>query len=95
MSRMTDHTSTEKIGGDSIVCFVVFQVVAENCYDSLATPLGTLRVKPILCHMLSSTVIRMFNLSIVSFGVDIMHKFCDSCMFLLHSIMCCHFCFEL
>ena len=38
---MTDHTRTEKIGGDSIVCFVVIQVVAGNRYDSLATPLGT------------------------------------------------------
>ena len=33
MFRVTDHTRTEKIGGDSIVCFVVFQVVAGNRYD--------------------------------------------------------------
>ena len=38
---MTDHTRTEKIGGDSIFIFVVIQVVAETRYDSLATPLGT------------------------------------------------------
>ena len=30
---MTDHTRTEKIGGDSIFMFVVIQVVAGNCYD--------------------------------------------------------------
>ena len=32
---MTDHTRTEKIGGDSIFIFVVFQVVAGNRYDSI------------------------------------------------------------
>ena len=31
---MTDHTRTEKIGGDSIFMFVVIQVVAENRYDN-------------------------------------------------------------
>ena len=31
---MTDHTCTEKIGGDSIFIFVVIPVVAENRYDS-------------------------------------------------------------
>ena len=33
MSRVTDHTRTEKIGGDSIFMFVVIQVVAGNRYD--------------------------------------------------------------
>ena len=35
MSRVTDHTRTEKIGGDSIV-FILWsiQVVAENRYDN-------------------------------------------------------------
>ena len=33
---MTDHTRTEKIGGDSILIFVVIQVVAGNCYDNKA-----------------------------------------------------------
>ena len=33
---MTDHTRIEKIGDDSIVLFLVFQVVAGNRYDSLA-----------------------------------------------------------
>ena len=42
MSRVTDHTRTEKIGGDSIIIFVVIQVVAGNRYDSLATPLGSI-----------------------------------------------------
>ena len=64
MSRVTDHTRTEKIGGDSIFMFVVNQVVAGNRYDSLATLLGTERVRPILSHMLSSMVFRMFNLSV-------------------------------
>ena len=31
---MTDHTRTEKIGGDSILCFVVILVVAGNRYDN-------------------------------------------------------------
>ena len=31
---MTDHTRTEKIGGDSIFNFVVNQVVAGNRYDN-------------------------------------------------------------
>ena len=34
MSRVTDHTRTEKIGGDSIFIFVVNQVVAGNRYDN-------------------------------------------------------------
>ena len=63
MSQVTDHTCTEKIGGDSIFMFVVLQVVAGNRYDSLATPLGTKRVRPISSHMLS----RMLNLSVVYF----------------------------
>ena len=53
MSRVTDHTRTEKIGSDSILFLVVILVVAGNRYDSLATPLGTMRVRPILSHMLS------------------------------------------
>ena len=44
---MTDHTRTEKIGGDSIFMFVVNQVVTGNRYDSLATPLGSKRVEPL------------------------------------------------
>ena len=47
--------------------FVVFQVVAGNRYDSLATPLGNQRVRPILSHMLSSMLFRMLNLSIFDF----------------------------
>ena len=30
MPRVTDHTRTEKIGGDSIIIFVVFQVERET-----------------------------------------------------------------
>ena len=67
MPRVTDHTRTEKIGGDSIN-FCGLPSRAGNRYDSLVTPLGTvLRVDPILCHMLSSIVIRMFNLSLCLF----------------------------
>ena len=50
---MTDHIRTEKIGGDSVIIFVVFQVVAGNCYDSLATPLGTSELGQFLSHVLS------------------------------------------
>ena len=64
---MTDHTCTEKIGGDSIFMFVVIQVVAGNRYDSLATPLGTKRVRPISSHMLSSMLFSMLNLSVLYF----------------------------
>ena len=35
MSRVTDHTRTEKIGGDSILFLVVHQVVAGNGYDKV------------------------------------------------------------
>ena len=34
MSRVTDHTRTKKIGGDSILFLVVIQVVAGNRYDN-------------------------------------------------------------
>ena len=40
-SRMTDHTRTKKIGGDSIY-FCGHPSRTGNRYDSLATPLGTL-----------------------------------------------------
>ena len=33
-TRVTDHTRTEKIGGDSILFLVVLQVVAGNRYDN-------------------------------------------------------------
>ena len=58
--------------------FVVIEVIAGNRYDSLATPLGRLRVRPMLSRMLSFIVFRMLNLSIVSFDVVIMHKFCGA-----------------
>ena len=67
MPRVTDHTRTEKIGGDSILIFVVIQVVAGNRYDSLATPLGNKRVRPISSHMLSSMLFTMLNLSVLYF----------------------------
>ena len=35
MPRVTDHTRTEKIGGDSIFIFVVYQIVAGNRYDNI------------------------------------------------------------
>ena len=41
MSRVTDHTRTEKIGGDFIL-FCGHPSLAGNRYNSLATPLGTL-----------------------------------------------------
>ena len=34
MFRVTNHTRTEKIGGDSILFLVILQVVAENRYDT-------------------------------------------------------------
>ena len=34
MSRVTDNTRTEKIGGDSIFIFVVNQVVQGSRYDT-------------------------------------------------------------
>ena len=41
--------------------------MAGNRYDSLATPLGNKRVRPILSHMLSSMLFRMLNLSVFDF----------------------------
>ena len=46
---------------------MVFQVVAGNRYDSLATPLGTKRVRPISSHMLSFMLFSMLNLSVLHF----------------------------
>ena len=69
---MTDHTRTEKIGGDSIM-FVVIQVVAGDRYDSLATPLGIERVRPLLSHMLSSMFLCMLNLSVFIFVMYLCH----------------------
>ena len=63
---MTDHTRTEKIGGDSIT-FCGHPSRAGNRYDSLATPLGTKRVRPISSHMLSSMLFSMLNLSFLYF----------------------------
>ena len=59
MPRVTDHTRTEKIGGDSIFCFVVFQVERETVMTAWRLHWGLLRVSPILCHMLSSIEICM------------------------------------
>ena len=76
---MTEHTCTEKIGGDSID-FCGLPSRAGNCYDSLATPLGIAFRKSdqYFCHMLYSFVIRMLSLSFVSTCVVIMHIFlCD------------------
>ena len=92
---MTDHTRTEKIGDDSILIFVVIQVERETVMTAWRLHWGYLRVRPILCHMLSSIVIRMFNISIVSLCVVIMHNFVVHVLFLLHSIMCCHLRFGL
>ena len=64
MSRVIDHTRTEKVGGDSIFMFVVNQIMAGNRYDSLETLLGTKRVRLILSHMLFSILFRMLNLSV-------------------------------
>ena len=59
---------------------------AGNRYDSLATPLGTWRVRPVFCHMLSSFVIHMLNLSVVFICVVIMHH---SVICLWHFILLC------
>ena len=63
---MTDHTRTEKIDGDSILILAVLQAMAGNRYDSLATPLGTLRELGqyrVICCL--SFVICMLSLSVV------------------------------
>ena len=92
---MTDHTRTKKIGGDFIYFCGHPKSWRETVMIAWRLHWGLLRVRPILCHMLSSIVIRMFNLSTVSICIVIMHKFCGTCMFLLHSIMCCHLRFGL
>ena len=68
---MTDHTRTEKIGGDSILFLVVFQVVAGNRYDK---DLGFLNIK--------SFKSKQYNLQAKGFGfhgsliADILNIFC-------------------
>ena len=64
MSRVTDHTRTEKIGGDSILIFVVNQVERETVMTAWRLRWGLKRVRPILSHMLSSMLFRMLNLSV-------------------------------
>ena len=44
MPRMTDHTRTEKIGGDSIVLFVVIQVERETVMTARKTQLNGLEL---------------------------------------------------
>ena len=61
--------------------------MAGNRYDNSATSLGILKVRPILCHMLSFIIFRMLNLSIVSFDVVIMHKFCGARVVFTFNIM--------
>ena len=60
---MTNHTRTEKIGGDYIL-FYGHPSLAGNRYDSLATPLGNYRVGPIFRDVLSSILFHMHDLSV-------------------------------
>ena len=49
MSRVTDHTRTEKIDGDSILFLVVFQVIAGNRYDiTFRTHKGKITIFPFI-----------------------------------------------
>ena len=72
MPRVIDHTRTEKIGGDSIN-FCGLPSRAGNRYDSLATPLGNKRVRPLLSHMLSSMFLCMLNFSVFIFVMYLCH----------------------
>ena len=83
---MTDHTCTEKIGGDSII-FMVIQVQRKIVMTTLVTLLGTYRVRPIFSHILSSIVICMLNLSTMVICVIIMHIFCDLIMASLYYVL--------
>ena len=93
---MTDHTRTEKIGGNSIY-FCGHSSRAGNRYDSLATPLGTLESQTNILSYVVFVVFRMLNLSVVSICVVIMHIFCDLFMAFSYyvSIMWCHLWFDL
>ena len=71
---MTDHTRTEKIGGDSNY-FCDHPSRVGNCYDSLATPLGNKRVRPISSHMLSFILLRILNLSVSHFCDEFVASF--------------------
>ena len=71
---MTDHTRTEKIDGDSIY-FCGHLSRAENHYDSLATPLGTLESQTNVLSYVIFVIFRMLNLSVVSIWAVIMHIF--------------------
>ena len=52
--------------------------MAGNRYDSLATPLGVKRVRPIPNHMLSLILFFACLIYRLSFDVVIMHKFCGA-----------------
>ena len=69
---MTDYTRTEKIGGDSIL-FCGHPSRAGNRYDSLATPLETLKSQTNILSYVVFVIFRMLSLSIVFICVVIMH----------------------
>ena len=60
---MTDHTRTEKIGGDSIFIFVVFQVKRETVMTAWQFRWGLRGSSHLIRHMLSLMLLRMLNLS--------------------------------
>ena len=75
---MTDYTRTKKIGGDSIVLFVVIQVVAGNRYDTHEqSSTGTKEI--VNKATWKSTIYNNINFLVETFGSHSYGKKCFLC----------------
>ena len=70
---MTDHTRTEKIGGDSIFMFVVIQVERETVMTAWRLHWGPLESQANILSYVVFIVIRMLNLSAVIICIIVMY----------------------
>ena len=70
---MTDHTRTEKVGGDSIDLFLVFQVEREAVMTAWRFHWGVLESQANILSYVVFIVILMPNLSVVIICIIVMH----------------------
>ena len=70
---MTDHTRIEKISGDSIFIFVVFQVERETVITAWRLHWGVLEIPANILSYVVFIVICMLNLSVMIICIIIMH----------------------
>ena len=70
---MTDHTRTEKTGGDSIFMFMVIQVEQETVMTAWRLHWGVLESQANILSYVVFIVIRMLNLSVVIICIIVTH----------------------